>query len=99
MYIENQKIVEALNLMLKENYEVVNKFMNIEIKLTGINPYDMMQEFYLSPINLLNLSTEISDLDKIKFEWEYFCAVHGKEQELNCSKCGDKTIKNLVKIK
>ena len=99
MYIENQKIIEALNLMLKENYQLFNKFMNIETKINGIDPDDMEKEFYLSPINLLNSSTEISDLDKIKFDWEYFCAVHGKEEGTNCSKCGDKTLKNLLKIK
>ena len=99
MLISNEKAIEALNLMLKENYDLVNKFMNIQVKLSGINPDDLEQEIYLSPINILNLSTEISELDKFKEELEYFCSVHGKEEYKTCSKCGDKTLRNLIKFK
>ena len=99
MILSKEKIIEAFNLMNKQNNELFNKFMNIEVKLSGINPDNIQEEFCLSPINLINFSSEESENDLIVVDWEYLCSVHGVGEDIICKKCGDKTIKKVLGFK
>ena len=99
MILSKEKIIESFNLMNKENYDLVNKFMNIQIIVSGIDPDDIQKEFYLSPINLINSSSVESENDLISINWEYFCNVHGVVEEIICKKCGDKTNKKVLGFK